>query len=194
MEREIIRVEPFDSSFQKWGAPVSACTRAGPMVFVSGMRPFDPETGEIAIHAPFERHAELILEQMKTALEAAGSTSTMCASATFSASRPSASKPSTKSTSVISRKTRRRGSSSACRSGRGPSTSRSTASPSRRSDRSATASVSADDARQPFTSRHRRVTPRSSGTKIINNYNGLSWSGRRESNPRMKLGKLPFYH
>jgi 2-iminobutanoate/2-iminopropanoate deaminase len=51
---------------------VSACTRAGPMVFVSGMRPFDPETGEIAIHAPFERHAELILEQMKTALEAAG--------------------------------------------------------------------------------------------------------------------------
>jgi hypothetical protein len=20
------------------------------------------------------------------------------------------------------------------------------------------------------------------------------WSGRRESNPRMKLGKLPFYH
>jgi len=72
MEREIIRVEPFDSSFQKWGAPVSACTRAGPMVFVSGMLPFDPETGEIAIHAPFERHAELILEQMKTALEAAG--------------------------------------------------------------------------------------------------------------------------
>jgi transposase InsO family protein len=23
---------------------------------------------------------------------------------------------------------------------------------------------------------------------------GLNWSGRRESNPRMKLGKLPFYH
>jgi len=21
-----------------------------------------------------------------------------------------------------------------------------------------------------------------------------SWSGRRESNPRMQLGKLPFYH
>ncbi len=21
-----------------------------------------------------------------------------------------------------------------------------------------------------------------------------NWSGRRESNPRMKLGKLPFYH
>ena len=29
MEREIIRVEPFDNNFEKWGAPVSACTRAG---------------------------------------------------------------------------------------------------------------------------------------------------------------------
>jgi hypothetical protein len=29
----------------------------------------------------------------------------------------------------------------------------------------------------------------------INNKNILlAWSGRRESNPRMKLGKLPFYH
>jgi enamine deaminase RidA (YjgF/YER057c/UK114 family) len=54
-------------------APVSPCTRAGQMVFVSGMPPFDPETGEIAVHAPFERQAELVLEQMKTALEAAGS-------------------------------------------------------------------------------------------------------------------------
>ena len=27
---------------RKWGAPVSTCTRAGNMVFVSGMPPFDP--------------------------------------------------------------------------------------------------------------------------------------------------------
>jgi hypothetical protein len=29
MQREIIRVEPIDSNFEKWGAPVSTCTRAG---------------------------------------------------------------------------------------------------------------------------------------------------------------------
>ncbi len=40
------------------------------MVFVSGMPPFDPETGDILVHAPFERQVELILEQLK-ALEAA---------------------------------------------------------------------------------------------------------------------------
>jgi 2-iminobutanoate/2-iminopropanoate deaminase len=37
------------------------------------MPPFDPDTGELLQHAPFERQAERILEQMKTALEAAGS-------------------------------------------------------------------------------------------------------------------------
>ena len=26
MQREIIRVEPIDSNFEKWGAPVSTCT------------------------------------------------------------------------------------------------------------------------------------------------------------------------
>ena len=73
MEREIIRVEPIATNFEKWGVPVSVCTRAGNMVFVSGMPPFDPETGEIAANAPFERQADLILTQLKTVLEAAGS-------------------------------------------------------------------------------------------------------------------------
>jgi 2-iminobutanoate/2-iminopropanoate deaminase len=72
MEREIIRVEPFDTNFEKWGTPVSLCTRAGDMVFMSGMPPFDPDTGEFLQHAPFERQAERILEQMKTVLEVAG--------------------------------------------------------------------------------------------------------------------------
>jgi 2-iminobutanoate/2-iminopropanoate deaminase len=73
MKREIIRVEPFDSNFEKWGVPVSTCTRAGDMIFISGLPPFDPKTGELLVNAPFEQQAERSLEELKTALEAAGS-------------------------------------------------------------------------------------------------------------------------
>ena len=73
MEREIIRVEPFDTNFEKWGVPGLGLHPSWDMVFMSGMPPFDPDTGELLQHAPFERQAERILEQMKTALEAAGS-------------------------------------------------------------------------------------------------------------------------
>ena len=73
MQREIIRVEPFDTNFEKWGAPVSTCTRAGDLVFISGLPPFDPATGELLVNAPFDVQAERILEQLKAALETAGS-------------------------------------------------------------------------------------------------------------------------
>src|SRR5271169_6383944 len=73
VKREIIRVEPFDSNFEKWGVPVSVCTRDGDMIFVSGLPPFDPKTGELLVHPPFEQQAERCLEELKTALEAAGS-------------------------------------------------------------------------------------------------------------------------
>src|SRR5580692_4043322 len=73
VKREIIRVEPYDSNFEKWGVPVSVCTRAGDMIFISGLPPFDPKTGELLVHAPFEQQAERCLEELKTALEAAGS-------------------------------------------------------------------------------------------------------------------------
>ena len=32
------------------------------------------------------------------------------------------------------------------------------------------------------------------GRKTIHGKSANYWSGRRESNPRMQLGKLPFYH
>lgn len=72
MAREIIRVEPLSSWLEQWKAPTSAVTRHNGTVYVSGFPPFDPETGEV-INAPIERQTELVLQQMRLCLEAAGS-------------------------------------------------------------------------------------------------------------------------
>ena len=72
MKREVIHVEPMSSWLAKRNAPVSTVTRGGGLVFVSGLPPFDPDPGEIA-RVPMARQAELVLEQMKLCLEAAGS-------------------------------------------------------------------------------------------------------------------------
>jgi 2-iminobutanoate/2-iminopropanoate deaminase len=72
MAREIIRVEPLSGWLERWKAPTSVLTRHGDTVYVSGLPPFDPATGEV-IAAPIERQTELVLEQMKLCLETAGS-------------------------------------------------------------------------------------------------------------------------
>ena len=72
MSREIIRVEPYSTYLERWNAPTAAVSRGAGLVFVSGMPPFDPESGEI-VDAPIERQTELVMEQMKTCLETAGS-------------------------------------------------------------------------------------------------------------------------
>jgi 2-iminobutanoate/2-iminopropanoate deaminase len=72
MKREIIRVEPLSTYLDKWKAPTSAVARYGDMIYVTGAPPFVPETGEI-FEGPIERQTELVLEQMKKCLDAAGS-------------------------------------------------------------------------------------------------------------------------
>jgi 2-iminobutanoate/2-iminopropanoate deaminase len=72
VSRDIIRVEPLSTYLEKWKAPTSAVTRSGDTIYVSGFPPFDPETGEV-IDAPIDRQTELVMEQMKLCVEAAGS-------------------------------------------------------------------------------------------------------------------------
>ncbi|HEY0125036.1 MAG TPA: RidA family protein [Rhizobium sp.] len=72
MQRDAIRVEPLSAYLEKWNAPVSVVTRHKDTIYVSGLPPFDPETGEV-VNASIERQTELVLEQIKLCLETAGS-------------------------------------------------------------------------------------------------------------------------
>ena len=72
MKREVIRVEPLSTYLERVKAPTSVVTRHGDTIYVSGLPPFDPQTGAIA-EAPIERQTELVLEQLKLCVETASS-------------------------------------------------------------------------------------------------------------------------
>jgi 2-iminobutanoate/2-iminopropanoate deaminase len=72
MKKETIRVEPFSTYAERLKIPVSVVTRHGETIYVSGLPPFDPQTGEV-VNASIERQTELVLEQLKLCLETAGS-------------------------------------------------------------------------------------------------------------------------
>src|SRR5262249_10517494 len=72
MKRQVIPVEPISTWLERWKAPTSVVTRHGDTIYVSGLPPFDPKTGEV-IDAPIERQTELVLDQLKLCIETAGS-------------------------------------------------------------------------------------------------------------------------
>jgi 2-iminobutanoate/2-iminopropanoate deaminase len=73
MKTSAIRVEPYATYIEaRLGMPFFPVLRAGDLLFVAGLPPFDPGSGAVE-RLPFERQAEIVLEQMRHCLEAAGS-------------------------------------------------------------------------------------------------------------------------
>jgi 2-iminobutanoate/2-iminopropanoate deaminase len=73
MKRTPIRVKPFSTYLERRrNGPINTGIVAGETVYVSGLPPFDPQTGELK-RMPFRQQAEIVLEQMKKCVEAAGS-------------------------------------------------------------------------------------------------------------------------
>ena len=70
MKRVGIRVEPFSTYLERRRkGPICPVIVAGETIYVSGLPPFDTQTGELRPR-PFEQQADLVLAQMKKCVEA----------------------------------------------------------------------------------------------------------------------------
>jgi 2-iminobutanoate/2-iminopropanoate deaminase len=78
MEAEMVerlRIEPYSTWLERYAVgrngPITPVVIANGFAFLSGMPPFDPETGEVR-PAPFDVQATRVLAQMQHCLETAG--------------------------------------------------------------------------------------------------------------------------
>jgi reactive intermediate/imine deaminase len=72
VKKEIVKVGPISEKLAKAKVPLSPAVKANGFVFVSGLPPFDLKTGEL-VKGDISMQTELSLENVKAALEAAGS-------------------------------------------------------------------------------------------------------------------------
>ncbi len=72
MSKQCVEVVPFSENLRKAEVPLSAAVKANGFVFVSGLPPMDPATGDF-IEGDFATQAAGSLNAVKHALEASGS-------------------------------------------------------------------------------------------------------------------------
>jgi 2-iminobutanoate/2-iminopropanoate deaminase len=72
LEIEAIRVEPLSTYMERRKVPVAPAVRHGGLIYVSQHPPYDTETGEIR-RFPLEKQTQIVIEQMRLCLTAAGS-------------------------------------------------------------------------------------------------------------------------
>jgi 2-iminobutanoate/2-iminopropanoate deaminase len=72
MTKETVRVPVISDATERAKVPISAAVKAGGFVFVSGMPPIDGKTGRF-VSGDVAKQTEICLDNLRAALEAAGS-------------------------------------------------------------------------------------------------------------------------